>query len=135
MGNKMFKMLSLYGSLLSATLIFASNSVVPAWHGASPRDLHHEYGNIFRHGNRNAASHLWSSFVLQRSSQMNAQRFEDVASGYCAVSGSPVQPQDYTRYLLRLDSVEGKESESRATCTTAAGHASVTRKISSKLIL
>ena len=28
--------------------------------------IHREYGNIFKYGNRNAASHLWSSFLLDR---------------------------------------------------------------------
>jgi hypothetical protein len=32
-----------------------------------------------------------------------------VYSGFCAVSGSPVRPNDYNRYLLRLDTVTGKK--------------------------
>lgn len=38
---------------------------------------------------------------------MTAARFEELSTGYCAVSGSPVQASDHTRYLLRLPSVEG----------------------------
>merc|ERR1711907_197685 len=98
-----------------ATLIILAQPVrpdmpvapVPVWHGSTPRDLHMEYNNIFRHGNRNAASHLWSTFLLERAPQMSAQRFEELSAGYCAVSGSPVTPHDHTRYLLRLPSVEG----------------------------
>merc|ERR1712178_517487 len=82
-------------------------SPVPVWHGKSPRDLHREYGNIFKYGNRNAASHLWSSFIMDRAPQMTHSRFETLSAGYCAVSGSPVTPHDHTRYLLRLESVEG----------------------------
>jgi len=84
-----------------------STQIVPAWTGQGPRDLHREYPNIFKFGNRNAASHLWYSFVLERAPQMTSSRFEAVSSGYCAVSGSPVQPHERTRYMLRLDSVEG----------------------------
>ena len=74
---------------------------------ATVRDLHREYSNIFRHGNRNAASHLWASFLLDRASSMSTERFELMFSGFCAVSGSPVQPSDYTRYRLTLPLVAG----------------------------
>ena len=37
-----------------------------AWSGTTVNDLHAEYGNIFKKGNRNAASHLWASFLLDR---------------------------------------------------------------------
>merc|ERR1712178_37835 len=68
---------------------------------------HREYGNIFKYGNRNAAPHLWSSFIIDRAPQMTHTRFETLSAGYCAVSGSPVTAHDHTRYLLRLESVEG----------------------------
>jgi len=84
-----------------------TGAVAPVWHGVGPRDLHAEYSNIFRHGNRNAASHLWSSFIFERGAQMTAERFEEVSKGYCAVSGSPTSPHDYSRYRLRLPSVKG----------------------------
>tara|TARA_B100000524_G_scaffold163056_1_gene83218 strand:- start:256 stop:1167 length:912 start_codon:yes stop_codon:yes gene_type:complete len=74
---------------------------------ATVQDLHREYGNIFRHGNRNAASHLWASFLLERAPQMTAERLELMFSGFCAVSGSPVRPSDYTRYRLSLPLVSG----------------------------
>jgi len=81
--------------------------VVPAWNGENVRDLHQQYYSIFKHGNRNAASHLWSKFLLDRSQQMTAEKFIYMSSGYCAVSGSPVSPQDRTRYRLNLDLVSG----------------------------
>jgi len=85
----------------------ATAAVVPAWHGQTVQDLHREYNNIFRHGNRNAASHLWSSFLLERASNMKQQRLELMFAGYCAVSGSPVNPGDYNRYRLTLPLVAG----------------------------
>lgn len=81
-----------------------------SWMGArtaNPRDLHREYHNIFRHGNRNAASHLWTKFLLERSHQMTHETFVSMFSGFCAISGSPVGPHDYNRYKLRLDMVDG----------------------------
>jgi len=78
------------------------------WHGTHHRDLHREYNNIFKHGNRNAASHLWSKFLLERSEQMSHERLLEMFTGYCAVSGSPVRPSDYTRYRLTLDRVDGR---------------------------
>ena len=74
---------------------------------ANVKDLHREYSNIFRHGNRNAASHLWASFLLSHAPSMSPERLELMFSGFCAVSGSPVQPSDYTRYRLTLPLVAG----------------------------
>lgn len=82
--------------------------LVPEWHGKTVRDLHLEYRNIFLKGNRNAASHLWSSFLLNRSALMEPERLEYMFSGFCAVSGSPVRPQQYTRYRMAIDSVSGE---------------------------
>jgi len=80
---------------------------VIAWSGENVRDLHKEYYNIFKHGNRNAASHLWSKFLLDRSHEMTPEKLTYMFSGFCAVSGSPVSPQDRTRYRLTLDKVGG----------------------------
>ena len=52
--------------------------VSPPWRPATVRDLHSEYGNIFKHGNRNAASHLWVSFILQRASQLAPSKLEEM---------------------------------------------------------
>lgn len=83
--------------------------VATPWRGETVQDLWNEYRNIFKFGNRNAASHLWSTFILERSAQMSAKKLELMFSGFCAVSGSPVRPNDYNRYLLRLDTVDGKK--------------------------
>mmetsp|Transcript_44071 Transcript_44071/g.80784 ORF Transcript_44071/g.80784 Transcript_44071/m.80784 type:complete len:366 (-) Transcript_44071:132-1229(-) len=85
----------------------ASGEIVQPWDGKSVQDLHREYGNIFKHGNRNAASHLWSSFLLDRAPFMSAKKLEKLAAGYCAVSGSPVTPMSQTRYKMSLDRVDG----------------------------
>ena len=69
---------------------------------AGPRELHQRYSEIFRYGNRNAASHLWTSYILDRASVTPAAQLELLFSGFCAVSGSPVYPSDYKRYRLRL---------------------------------
>jgi len=69
---------------------------------ASPRELHQRYGDIFRHGNRNAASHLWTTYILDRAAAAPAAQVEMLFSSFCAVSGSPVSPSDYKRYRLRL---------------------------------
>ena len=83
--------------------------VATPWHAQTVQDLWNEYSKIFKYGNRNAASHLWSTFILERSAQMSAQKLELMFSGFCAVSGSPVRPNDYNRYLLRLNTVTGKK--------------------------
>merc|ERR1719263_1335491 len=93
-------------TLVMSTFLFSLPSTSAAW-GESVADLHKEYYNIFKHGNRNAASHLWSSFVLDRSEEMTHDKFTLLMSGYCAVSGSPVQPQDRTRYRLNLQTAYG----------------------------
>ena len=74
---------------------------------ASIQDLSREYHTIFRHGNRNAASHLWSTFLLDRAPQMTLERLYFFFSGFCSVSGSPVRPSDYNRYRLTLPLVDG----------------------------
>ena len=64
-------------------------------------------GKIFKHGNRNAASHLWSAYLIDRAPFLPKAAFLKLAAGYCAVSGSPVTPADYTRYRMRLPRVDG----------------------------
>jgi len=91
----------------TASLEYAQ--VLELWHGRTIRDLRSEYGNIFRRGNRNAASHLWSAFLLQRSKQMTPEELETLFTGFCAVSGSPVSPGPHTRYKMLLDRVNGTE--------------------------
>ena len=67
--------------------------VLVRWGGASVNDLHDEYLKVFpKTYNRNAASHLWSSFVLRRSMQYGSDKIRELMSGFCSVSGSIVRP-------------------------------------------
>jgi len=79
----------------------------PQWSGTTVEDLWNEYYNIFPSRNRNAAAFRWSSFLLERSWQMSAGTFEHLASGYCAVAASIVNPRDSTRYRLQLPMIGG----------------------------
>ena len=84
-----------------------TSELVTPWLASTIRELHAEYANIFRHGNRNAASHLWSSFLLDRARYLTTKTFLHLASGYCAISGSPVHPSASTRYRMSLERVDG----------------------------
>merc|ERR1712045_1002321 len=55
--------------------------------------LHGKYYEIFsRAYNRNAASHLWASYIIERSSSMTRAEILNLFGGFCPVSGSPVSP-------------------------------------------
>eukprot|EP00392_Amoebophrya_sp_AT5.2_P009873 g9904.t1 len=54
--------------------------------------LHRKYHEIFRHGNRNAASHLWAAHILDKSRTYTDHELQTLFSGFCPVSGSPVNP-------------------------------------------
>ena len=99
--------------LLAITFAIANAStqqqIQKSWEGQTVRDLHREYNNIFRYGNRNAASHLWSTFLLERSESMTQKKLEYMFSGFCAVSGSPVNPTQYNRYGLTLNTVDNRK--------------------------
>jgi len=91
------------------------NSQDSAWAPASReratvQDLHQEYYAIFRHGNRNAASHRWATFLLDRAGQMTEDRLRLFFGGFCAVSGSPVRPSEFNRYRLTLPQLGGGRS-------------------------
>mmetsp|Transcript_7176 Transcript_7176/g.9308 ORF Transcript_7176/g.9308 Transcript_7176/m.9308 type:complete len:380 (+) Transcript_7176:91-1230(+) len=111
---------------VTATVIHNTDIVIDPWTPAtssrppSVQDLHREYSNIFRYGNRNAASHLWSTFLLERARQMTKERLQFFFTGFCAVSGSPIRPNDYNRYQLTLPKVSysstgGKQKPSFST--------------------
>jgi len=106
-GSFLLTLLSFVACLRECTGLNEIQQVGTAWQGTSVNDLFREYGNIFRHGNRNSASHLWVRFLLERSEQMTHDRLVYMFSGFCAVSGFPVRPSDYNRYKLSLDKVDG----------------------------
>jgi len=71
------------------------------------QDLHAHYNDIFPTRNRNAASHRWSTFILERSHELSHKQIEMLFTGFCAVSGSPVTPGAYNRYDVVLASMGG----------------------------
>ena len=77
----------------------------PGGVSVSINDLHSAYGTIFPTGNRNAASHKWSSWIIERSSTMSKEDFHTLFTGFCPVSGSPVQPSQYNTYRYSLPGV------------------------------
>lgn len=72
-----------------------------------PHDLSDQYFSIFKTGNRNAASHLWVSFVLERASSMSADTLHNVLKGFCPVSGSVLPDDPRTMYKVTLPRVNG----------------------------
>lgn len=71
-------------------------------------DLHARYGQIFPHHNRNAASHLWATFLLDRSAQLTTNKLEYFFGSFCPVSGSPVTPGDRGRYKVPVKDLKGE---------------------------
>lgn len=71
------------------------------WQERSSEDLFDEYSRIFPHGNRNAASHRWASFLLDRSSQMTAAKLGGFFKDFCPVSGSPLSNGMQWHYTLQ----------------------------------
>jgi uncharacterized protein (DUF2237 family) len=49
-----------------------------------------QYNNIFKTRNRNAASHLWSSYLIERSACLDEASFTNLFEQFCAISGSPL---------------------------------------------
>jgi len=96
---------------ISLTTSSPIHQVTTPWSGTTTRDLHREYSNIFKYGNRNAASHRWSTFLLERSEQFTLEKLTYMFTGFCAVSGSPITPSDFNRYGLTLDNVAGTSSK------------------------
>lgn len=107
-----FSLALLLTTLCANILVQARNVTIaansrPEWSGTTVEDLWNEYYNIFPTRNRNAAAFRWSSFILDRSWQMDASTFEHLASGYCAVAAAIVKPQQRTRYRLQLPMIGG----------------------------
>jgi hypothetical protein len=70
-------------------------------------DLSKNYYHIFTSGNRNAASHLWTKFILDRASDMSAVKLETMFHGFCAISGSPLPDLSRTEYKVSLPKIGG----------------------------
>lgn len=64
-----------------------------AWATNGAEDLFNMYNDIFPHHNRNAASHRWATFILDRASVMSAKKLRSYFAAFCPVSGSPIAPE------------------------------------------
>ena len=79
-----------FGTFAAATIVigFIAHSLA-----LDIPELHKKYHDIFyRKGNRNAASHLWSSYILERASSLTELEISNLFKGFCPVSGSPILP-------------------------------------------
>merc|ERR1712055_383658 len=92
---------------LSSFLSLASSSVIaifvlsllPTSSSLSVSELHGKYYEIFhRSGNRNAASHLWASYILDRSTSFTTEEIYNLFGGFCPISGSPVRPSAWSKW-------------------------------------
>uniref|UniRef100_A0A7S4VEP7 Uncharacterized protein n=1 Tax=Alexandrium monilatum TaxID=311494 RepID=A0A7S4VEP7_9DINO len=92
--------------LTASLLIIFTSQVAHAQPPRSIKDLERQYDNIFKTGNRNAASHLWSSYISKQSQDLNASTLEHLFTGFCPVSGSPLP--DTPQHRLRRDAPEGR---------------------------
>jgi len=86
--------------VIASTGLLAFAIAAEPWKGGKPTvdDLWDEYQNIFPSKNRNAASHRWASFILDRSKDLDVEVIKQLFRGFCAVSGSPVRPVSHKRY-------------------------------------
>merc|ERR1712156_1377679 len=74
-------------------------SLLPTSSSLSVSELHGKYYEIFhRSGNRNAASHLWASYILDRSTSFATEEIYNLFGGFCPISGSPVRPSAWSKW-------------------------------------
>jgi len=72
------------------------------WKGKTTTDFFDEYYNIFKSRNRNAASHKWAAFLLNRSMSFDDETFVTMFASFCPVSGSIVYRDDYKRWGMTM---------------------------------
>jgi len=101
-------MIGTLNSLLALLAVWSADAVEP-WKGGKPsvQDLWDEYTTIFPNQNRNAASHRWAHFILERSAGLDVAVITQLFRGFCAVSGSPVTPSSQKRYKYTLPRISG----------------------------
>ena len=71
------------------------------------RDMRANYSSIFKTGNRNAASHLWASWILDKAADLQPSKIEELFGGFCPISGSPVVPSESNRWEYSLPTLSG----------------------------
>jgi len=92
-------------------LLLSGNSLSAVGELTGPNDLRKAFYDIFPTGNRNAASHKWATYVLDRASGMTAATMKNVFKGFCPVSGSPIGDDPRTLYKVKLPTVNGDVME------------------------
>lgn len=72
-------------------------------------DLFDQYSVIFPNGNRNAASHRWASYIIERGASLQDDTIQSLFSHFCPVSGSPIGAlrDEGRRWEVTLPSVSG----------------------------
>jgi len=70
-------------------------------------DLRSRYGDVFQTGNRNAASHLWTTYILSRASDCDSDTLDTLFRGFCPISGSPLPDDPRTQCSMTLPRVDG----------------------------
>lgn len=98
-----FAVLSIWTVLVGA--------LVAAGELTGPQDLPKAFYEIFPSGNRNAASHKWATYVLDRAKSLNKHTLKQVFKGFCPVSGSPIPDDPRTEYRASLPTVTGDTME------------------------
>jgi len=105
-------MVQTWCTVLSLLIVFLSPTRCQAKHqhhnaSLEPDDLKDNYFNIFKSGNRNAASHLWTSFMMQRAASLPEKKVLQAFKYFCAVSGSLLPDDPRTIYKVTLPRVTG----------------------------
>jgi len=90
---------------------FLAVRTTSSWNPMSVDDLSKKYDEVFgpHGGNRNAASHLWAKYIIDRTFELSHRQIDMLFSGFCAVSGSPIGPDAQSRYKISLPLVGGGE--------------------------
>jgi hypothetical protein len=91
------------------------------WESKQLEDLFDQYDTVFPHGNRNAASHRWATFLLDRASQLSPTKLAFFFSGFCPVSGSPLAGSG-TPYRYSLPRVAAADGAPASTADGAVHH-------------
>jgi len=101
----------------SVMVILVMMSLIPSSSCLTVSELHGKYNEIFhRSGNRNAASHLWASYILDRSTSLSAEEIRNLFGGFCPISGSPVRASAWSKW----GSIPFKKASNTAATTTGS---------------
>ena len=96
--------------LLLGTIVIAATARAHDNGAHSISELHNEFSNVFKTGNRNAASHKWAKYILDRSETLTRVELEDLFRGFCPTSGSPVTPRISNTWRVTVPTASDPES-------------------------